>query len=75
MLYKSALLGLLFVFWVQALSAQEDLFSQIAKEQGAEQAFDLLPERMLFTQRLLCGEKGALRVTGIAKLTEEQRIK
>ena len=75
MLYKSALLGLLFVFWVQALSAQEDLFSQIAKEQGAEQAFDLLPERMLFTQRLLWGEKGALRVTGIAKLTEAQRIK
>lgn len=75
MLYKSALLGLLFVFWLQTLSAQDDLFSQIAEERGAEQAFDLLPERMLFTQRLLWGEKGALRVTGIAKLTEEQRMK
>ena len=30
---------------------------------------------MLFTQRLLWGEKGALRITGIAKLTEEQRMK
>lgn len=75
MLYKSALLCLFFVFWAQPLSAQDDLFSQIAEEQGSEKAFDLLPERMLFTQRLLWGEKGALRVTGIAKLTEEQRMK
>lgn len=75
MLHRPVLFVFVLCLSLQNLSAQEDLFSQIAEEQGSEQAFDLLPERMLFTQRLLWGEKGALRITGIAKLTEEQRIK
>jgi hypothetical protein len=35
----------------------------------------LLPERMVFTQRLLWGEKGVFRATGLSKLNIEQRQK
>ena len=35
----------------------------------------LLPEKMLITQRVLWGEKGLLRKTGIAKLNIENREK
>ena len=35
----------------------------------------LLPEKMLFTQRVLWGEKGLFRKTGIAKLNIENREK
>jgi len=34
-----------------------------------------LPERMVFTQRLLWGDKGFLRKTGIAPLNTTQREK
>ena len=49
-----------------------DLFSML--EEPAE-APSLLPDRMLVTQRLLWGEKGILRASGIAPLTLEQRQK
>ena len=35
----------------------------------------LLPEKMLITQRILWGEKGLFRKTGIAKLNVENREK
>jgi len=35
----------------------------------------LLPERMVFTQRLLWGERGVFRATGLSKLNIEQRQK
>jgi len=35
----------------------------------------LLPERMIFSQRILWGEKGVLRKTGIVKLSLENREK
>ena len=49
-----------------------DLFSML--EEPAETP-SLLPDRMLVTQRLLWGEKGILRASGIAPLTLEQRQK
>lgn len=49
-----------------------DLFSML--EEPAETP-SLLPDRMLVTQRLLWGEKGVLRTSGIAPLTLEQRQK
>jgi len=49
-----------------------DLFSML--EEPAETP-SLLPDRMLVTQRLLWGEKGILRTSGIAPLTLEQRQK
>ncbi len=62
------LLALLFT------KAQEgdDLFSML---DSTIEAPPLLPERMLVTQKLLWGEKGLLRTTGIAPLSLEQRQK
>ena len=53
-------------------SQQEDLFTIL--DNSIEET-PLLPERMVFTQKLLWGEKGLLRTTGIAPLTKEQRQK
>jgi hypothetical protein len=51
--------------------AQDDLLGQLLKEEKTDSA--LLPERMIITQRMLWGEKGLLRTTGIAPLGLEQR--
>tara|TARA_Y100000389_G_scaffold194211_1_gene223918 strand:+ start:198 stop:842 length:645 start_codon:yes stop_codon:yes gene_type:complete len=40
-----------------------------------EESIDLLPEKMIFTQKWLWGEKGLLRKTGISELTLENREK
>jgi len=57
---------------VLGFSQQEDLFSLL---NNSNEETPLLPERMVFTQKLLWGEKGLLRTTGIAPLTIEQRHK
>ena len=57
---------------VLGFSQQEDLFSLL---NNSNDETPLLPERMVFTQKLLWGEKGLLRTTGIAPLTMEQRQK
>lgn len=57
---------------VLGFSQQEDLFSLL---NNSNEETPLLPERMVFTQKLLWGEKGLLRTTGIAPLTMEQRQK
>lgn len=50
----------------------EDLFSML---DTPIESPPLLPERMMVTQKLLWGEKGILRTSGIAPLTMEQRQK
>jgi hypothetical protein len=50
----------------------DDLFSML---DSTIEAPPLLPERMLVTQKLLWGEKGLFRTTGIAPLSLEQRQK
>ena len=50
----------------------EDLFMLIDEN---IQAPPLLPARMVFTQRLLWGEKGVFRTTGLSPLNMEQRQK
>jgi len=56
------------------IHAQEgdDLFASL---ETTETETQLLPENMLITQRLLWGNKGLLRTTGIAKLNKTQREK
>ena len=49
------------------------LFASLQEEEAVE--IPLLPERMLFTQRLLWGKKGLFRTTNIAPLTKAQREK
>ena len=53
-------------------SQKEDLFSLL---DNSTEETQLLPQRMVFTQKLLWGEKGLLRTTGIVPLTMEQRQK
>jgi len=51
--------------------AQDDLFNQLETQSPKEA--ELLPERMLFTQRILWGEHGLMRSTEKFKLSEESR--
>lgn len=53
-------------------SQEQDLFMLL--DNSIEET-PLLPQRMVFTQKLLWGEKGLLRTTGIAPLSMEQRQK
>ena len=55
-------------------SAQEDLFSSIREESEATKT-ELLPRKMVFTQRLLWSENGLMRKTQWSPLTIEQREK
>ena len=51
--------------------AQDDLFNQLETQSPKEA--ELLPERMVFTQRILWGEHGLMRSTEKFKLSEESR--
>jgi|TARA_B100001758_G_C18390658_1_gene602687 hypothetical protein len=60
-------------FCFNSNSQEKELFDLIITDENATP--DLLPERMIFTQRLFWGEKGLLRKTGIAPLNLENREK
>lgn len=68
---KKALIYTLLLFISGSSIAQEDLLGQLLKEEKEDTA--LLPERMIITQRMLWGEKGLMRTTGIAPLGIDQR--
>jgi hypothetical protein len=46
-----------------------DLFLQL----GSEEPVELIPKRMIFTQRMLWGEKGLMRTLKVAPLTDHGR--
>ena len=54
-------------------SQEKELFDLIVVDENATPP--LLPERMIFTQRMLWGEKGLMRTTGISPLTIQNREK
>lgn len=57
-----------------SLSAQDtDLLKQLQQEEKTDTA--LLPPKIIFTQRMLWGEKGLFRTAGWAPLTVEHRKK
>lgn len=68
---------LLFCFWflpTQLMLAQDSgLLNELLQESTADTA--LLPPKMLLSQRLLWGEKGLMRSTGIAPLNSSTRMK
>ncbi len=72
---------LLVVFCLFAFASQaqepEDLLADLTDEMASESDIPLLPEKMLFTQRALWGENGALRKIGVAPkiITAETRAK
>ena len=70
-MHKLVCISFLFLY-VFGFSQEEDLFNLL---DNSTQETQLLPQRMVFTQKMLWGEKGLLRTTGIAPLTMEQRQK
>ncbi|MGC6421429.1 MAG: hypothetical protein ACON47_03140 [Flavobacteriaceae bacterium] len=66
-------IALLFFIMTYSLQGQEaeDLFAEMESLETIEQR--LLPDRMLFTQRLLWGEKGLMRSFNRFELTVEKR--
>ena len=56
-----------------ASGQNEDLFKSIRKDINVDES--LLPNRMVFTQRLIWGENGLFRKTGISTLNKEKREK
>ena len=67
----------LFIFFLVLYSNNinsQDFFEEFDNLINTEKP-SLLPEIMLITQRVLWGEKGLLRKTGIAKLNIENREK
>jgi len=66
---------ILFVFLISSFSfsqEKDDLFNMIEKK---DKQIDLLPEKIIFTQSLLWGEKGLFRKTGISPLNLKNREK
>ena len=67
----------LFIFFLVLYSNNvnsQDFFEEFDNLINTEKP-SLLPEKMLITQRILWGEKGLFRKTGIAKLSIENREK
>ena len=68
--YLSLITVFVFILGIQAQDFSDEFESLINQEKPS-----LLPEKMLITQRVLWGEKGLLRKTGIVKLSLENREK
>lgn len=68
--YLSLVTVFVFILGIQAQDFSDEFESLINQEKPS-----LLPEKMLITQRVLWGEKGLLRKTGIVKLSLENREK
>ena len=58
---------------MSSFSQEKELFDLIIADENATP--QLLPERMIFTQRIFWGEKGLLRKTGISPLNLKNREK
>ena len=70
---KYCLLILILVFNLNN-SFTQDFFDEFESLIEVEKPV-LLPEKMIFTQKILWGEKGLFRKTGISNLTLENRDK
>ena len=67
------LLFLIALFPLNGLSQEKELFDLIITDENATP--QLLPEKMMITQRIFWGEKGILRKTGLAPLNFSNRQK
>jgi len=70
---KKSIYILLILFPISVLSQELDLFNQIETDDLKQSK--LLPDKMIFTQRFLWGEKGLARVLKISSLNIENREK
>ena len=68
----------IFIFFIiSIIYSQENktLLNSLFDEKDIKENEKLLPERMVFTQSILWGEKGIFRKIGISRLNKEQRVK
>jgi hypothetical protein len=65
---------IIFLFFSTSVFSQDDLF-QILDEESEKSKTELLPKRMIFTKRILWGEKGLMRKIKWSPLNIEQREK
>ena len=64
-----------FIFSIVYGQENKTLLNSLFDEKDVKENEKLLPERMVFTQSILWGEKGIFRKTGISRLNKEQRTK
>ena len=64
-----------FIFSILYGQENKTLLNSLFDEKDVKENEKLLPERMVFTQSILWGEKGIFRKTGISRLNKEQRTK
>lgn len=72
-MYRKITVLFLLLLSTSVQGQEEDLFRSIKAETQIDES--LLPDRMVFTQSLLWGERGLMRKTGWSPLTIEQREK
>jgi hypothetical protein len=72
-MYRKITVLFLLLLSISVQGQEEDLFRSIKAETQIDES--LLPDRMVFTQSLLWGERGLMRKTGWSPLTIEQREK
>lgn len=65
---------LISIFFSMSVFSQDDLFGML-REDDKEIKEELLPKKMIFTQRLLWGKKGLMRKTQLLPLSIENREK
>jgi len=66
-------IGIFFLLPCIGFAQKDSLLTSL--EENQDTTVSLLPKRMMFTQSLLWGRKGALRITGLAPLTEKSRTR
>ena len=64
-----------FIFSILHGQENKTLLNSLFDEKDVKENEKLLPERMVFTQSILWGEKGIFRKTGVSRLNKEQRTK
>ncbi len=72
-MYQKVFLLTFFLISYISFGQEVDLFNSLRIESQRDES--LLPDRMIFTQRLLWGQKGLMRKTKWYPLTKEQREK
>ncbi len=72
---KHFALFLLLTLPLVSLSQSSENLLLMLQEEEKDSLPPLLPDRMIFSQTLLWGEKGLFRTTGISPLNAEQRMK
>ncbi len=72
-MYRKLVVLFIILLSVTVQGQEEDLFRSIRAETQPDES--LLPDRMIFTQSLLWGERGLMRKTGWSPLSTEQREK